>query len=75
MGETESEALKRTETEIPCPFRDGQYGRGETVGRALEDLLYHIRDSHTSAVPEPPREQLRTGLTGCAHLLGENLPV
>ncbi len=59
---------------VPCPFPDGQSGDGETVGKALEDLVIHIRDAHTSSVPEPQRTEVKTKLTACAKTLG-SLPL
>jgi hypothetical protein len=63
------------ENEIPCPFLDGHEGRGATIGRALEALFEHIRDAHTSAIPEPYRTEVRGHMTACAHVVGEHLPV
>lgn len=74
MGDTASSALNRTET-LPCPFPDDYEATGETYGRAMEALLLHMRDRHTSDVPEPYRGQVNNHLTACAHLLGDHLPV
>ena len=59
---------------VPCPLLDGTNGTGATMGQALASLVYHMRDAHTTNLPEPVRSQVKDKMTGCAHTLG-GLPV
>jgi hypothetical protein len=52
----------------------GHEGRGATAGKALENLTLHIKDFHTSNIPEPVKSLAKNTMTGCAHALG-GLPV
>lgn len=60
---------------VRCPYApDNYYGTGETMGKALEQLTIHIREAHTSNIPEPVRTQVKNSLTACANAFGP-LPV
>lgn len=70
MGGTSAAEETQRGYSVPCPFRDGSSGDGELIGKALEALVNHIRDAHTSNIPEPAKGEVRTKLTACANTLG-----
>lgn len=74
MGGTSATERAQDTYSVPCAFLDNYDGTGATVGLALEALTLHIRDTHTSDLPEPQRTEVKTKLTACAKTLG-SLPV
>lgn len=75
MGETSAVEQAQDTYSVRCPYLPDNYeGTGETMGKALEQLMIHIRDSHTANVPEPAKSEVNTKLTACAHTLG-TLPI
>lgn len=63
-----------TEYTLQCPFLLHYEAKGELLGKALENLLNHVRDAHTANLSEPVRTQARNGLTACANAAG-TLPI
>lgn len=75
MGGTSATERAQDTYTVRCPYLPDNYeGTGETMGKALEQLMIHIRDRHTDNVPEPVRSEVKTKLTACSHTLG-TLPV
>lgn len=73
MGTSAAEQAQKTFS-VDCPFQDDYRATGSKVGAVLADLTGHIRDAHTSDVPEPPRTQVKNSLTACANTFG-TLPI
>ena len=75
MGDQSAVKQDQDTYSVPCPFLlDGYEATGETAGKALERLVIHLRDTHTSNLPEPAKSEVKTKLTACANTLG-SLPV